>query len=129
VFPFEARLVDMGRDQDGEPLTSRVIDWNVERVERVKPEKKSKARRALEEALTRALGLDPVRITVNGAEISAVSKEVLRSVFVDQYQQTSDANASAIRQAWSRALEETQGSIQRGVIEEVMYLWFPPSPM
>src|SRR5262249_42581540 len=33
TFPFEAKLVDMGVDRDGEPLSSRVINWNVTRPE------------------------------------------------------------------------------------------------
>ena len=129
LFPFEARIVDMGQDQDHEPLTSRVIDWNVERVERAEPEKKSKARRIFEEALAHAFETNRVRIAVNGVETEAISKDVLRPVFVELYQQVSDSNANATRQAWTRALEETQGSIQRGQIEGVMYLWYSPSPL
>jgi hypothetical protein len=30
VFPFTAREVPMGNDSYGEPLTSRIIEWNVE---------------------------------------------------------------------------------------------------
>jgi hypothetical protein len=33
VFPFDAPEVPMGNDSYGEPLTSRIIDWNAERNE------------------------------------------------------------------------------------------------
>ena len=41
-FPFAARLVDMGADRDGEPLTSRVIDWLDERPEKPKEEERKR---------------------------------------------------------------------------------------
>jgi hypothetical protein len=31
TFPFDAREVPMGNDSYGEPLASRIIDWNVRR--------------------------------------------------------------------------------------------------
>jgi hypothetical protein len=37
VFPFDAPEVPMGNDSFGDPITSRIIDWNVERNE-PKPE-------------------------------------------------------------------------------------------
>ena len=56
IFPFDAREVPMGKDSYGEPLTSRIIDWNVKRSQqKPQPEKRSSAQAMLEEVLAEAL--------------------------------------------------------------------------
>src|SRR5262249_51441996 len=86
LFPFDARLVDMGEDRDGEKLTSRVIDWLDERPVKEKPEKKSPAQLIFEEALAQTFSTSATRISVNGSEVDAVQEEKLRDTFKSLYQ-------------------------------------------
>jgi hypothetical protein len=128
-FPFIARLVDMGEDRDGEPLTSRVIHWDVERVEKVKPEKKTEAQLLLEEALAQTFMTRSQQITVNGATIEAVKEEDLRTTFSDLYKRGKpDADAYAIKQARWRGLKKMQKAIMQESVEGVLYVWYPPTP-
>jgi len=130
LFPFEARVENMGEDRDGEPLTSRVIDWNVVRPEKVKEEKKSDAQILLEEALAQTFGTMKEQITVNGAAVEAVREEHLRSTFKEIYlRRKPQASTAAISEARRRALERMNGRIVHGTVEGIVYLWFPPSPM
>jgi hypothetical protein len=129
-FPFQARVVDMGEDQDGEPLTSRVIDWDVERVERVKPEKKTQAQLVYEEALTRTYKEHQERIKVNGAEVDAVQEELLRSAFKELYEQSKPGvSVNAMRQAWWKAIEKMKGRIEHSKVGGVLYVWYPSGPI
>jgi hypothetical protein len=51
VFPFDAPEVLMGTDSYGEPITSRIIDWNVEHSEpKPEPRKQSKSVAVVEQS-------------------------------------------------------------------------------
>jgi AAA domain len=130
-FPFEARVVDMGEDRDGEPLTSRVINWNVVRPEKAKPEKKTEAQSALEVGLAQTFETDPIQIKVDGVtEVLAVREELLRTTFMKLYQERKPGlSANALRQAWSKALDKMGNSIERGVVDGAVYVWWKPTPM
>jgi hypothetical protein len=131
LYPFEARIVDMGLDRDNEPLTSRVIDWNVERPEPQEKQKpKTEAQLVLEEALAQTFKTGAERITVDGVEVEAVRRELLRSVFRELYLRCKpEVSADAIGEARRRAFERMKGRILHGTVEGVVYFWFPPSPM
>ena len=126
VFPFEARLVDMGLDADNEPQTSRVIDWNVKRPVKVKPEKKSPAQLILDEAFAQTFETKEVRITVNGGEVvEAVREDDLRDTFRKLYlRDKPEASLYAISEARRRAFDKMQGKIKHSTIDGVVYLWF-----
>src|SRR5262249_29066179 len=81
-YPFEAKIVNMGEDADGLPLTSRVIDWNVERLKRVKPKKRTLAEIVLVEAFAQA---QKAKVGVNGSEVEAVSEDDLRDTYRELY--------------------------------------------
>jgi hypothetical protein len=128
-FPFVARVVEMGHDRDGAPLTSRVIDWNVERQEKVKPEKKSPAELIMDQALDQTFKTKGKRVAMNGTQVDAVCEEDLRSAFRDLYQQCQPGTSmDAIGEARRRAFKKMQGRIMQGTVEGVVYLWFPPLP-
>jgi hypothetical protein len=134
TYPFEAKLVDMGLDHEGEPLTSRVIDWNVERVVSEKPEKPSKAQFSIQEGLAKVFETNPEKIEINGtSEIQAVREDVLRLVFMEMYQRdaTEKKSAGALRQAWSKALDklDVDPNYTRGIVDGVKYVWHTPGPM
>jgi hypothetical protein len=130
IFPFEARVVDMGQDADHEPLTSRVIDWEVERPEKAKSEKKTEAQLVMEEAMIRTLEAHRERIAVNGEQVDAVSEAHLRAAFRDLYMQDKPGvTSAAVAEARRRAFERMKGRIRQSMVEGVVYLWYPPMPM
>jgi hypothetical protein len=128
VFPFEARLVPMGQDRDGEPLKSRVIDWNVMRSER--PKARSPTQVTLEQVLADVLSQHGETIKANGAaDVRAARKAKVRLVFKAAYQaEHPDANADAVGEAFRRALRQAGKSIKSGTIDGIDYLWFAPAP-
>jgi RecA-family ATPase len=77
VFPFTAREVEIGTDRYGEPQTSRIIDWNVERdkqepqsKDKPEPKKKPSVRAMLEDVLAKALDQHGTEIKANGKELA-----------------------------------------------------------
>ena len=127
-YPFEAPTVNMGQDADGLMLTSRVIDWNVKRLVRVKPEKKSPAQIILDEAIAQTFEAKEVQIAVNGSNLRAIREDDLRAAFRELYlQHKPDANRSAIDAARYRALGKMEDVIRQGTVDGVPYLWFAPS--
>jgi len=121
-YPFEAITVDMGRDEDGLPLTSRVINWNVERMKRVKPKKRTLAQTTLVEAFEQA---QKAKVGVNGTEVEAVSEDDLRDTFKELYLQSKpEAKGFAINQARRRALVEMKKEITHGTVDGVVYWWW-----
>src|SRR5664280_3400846 len=71
-FPVAPKVVDMGKDEQGYPLTSIVLDWNVKRVSK---EKKSNAHQVLDHALAVALKEHGKMVkTADGHEVRAVGR-------------------------------------------------------
>jgi hypothetical protein len=125
-YPFEALTVDMGRDADYLPLTSRVIDWNVERMKREKAKKRTLAETVLVEAFAQA---HKAKVGVNGTEVEAVSEDDLRDTYRELYLQSKpDAKRFAINQARRRALEEMEKEITHGTVDGVVYWWWKGNP-
>ena len=125
-YPFEARLVDMGQDAGYMPLTSRVIDWNVERMKREKRKKRTPAQAVLLEAYAHA---QKAKVGVNGAEVEAVSENDLQAAFRTLYSRIKpEANSDAIGEARRRALRSMEGEIRHNTIDGTVYWWFPSSP-
>jgi hypothetical protein len=129
TFPFEAQVVDMGLDQFGEPLTSRIINWNVTRPEKIKVKPRSQS--LLEQVLTSALSEGGEQIKVNDIEgaVRAVRKDKVRFAFKAAYQvQNPDANAEAIGEAFRRALRLAGSTVKAQTLDGVEYLWPVVSP-
>jgi len=130
VFPFNAREVQIGTDRYGEPQTSRVIDWNVERSEqKPKEEKPPSAQAILEGVLAEALDRHGTEIKANGTNaVRAVRKDTVRFAFKTAYlAKHAGADASAVRQAWQRALKQAKATVAEGIEDSVPYLWRPAS--
>jgi hypothetical protein len=121
-FPFDAKIVDMGQDQYNEPLTSRVIDWNVERQKPEPKKQKPLGQKILEDILSATLW---EVIQANGSEgMRAVRKETVHSAFKETYQRAKpSANPDAVGEAWRQALRVA------GIEHNAEYLWYPESPI
>lgn len=77
-IPFAPKVVDMGNDEHGYPLTSVVLDWNVKRMSK---EKKTNAQQVLEAVLSLALKEHGELVKMaDGREVRAVGRmQVLAS--------------------------------------------------
>ena len=127
MYPFEAVVVDMGEDSEHEPLTSRVINWDVERVE--KQETKTESQLVLEEALTLTFQTQKERIRADGAEVDAVQEKHLRAAFRELYLRSNPGvSTEAVGMARRRAFEKMNGRLVSGTVGGIVYLWYPPSP-
>jgi hypothetical protein len=126
TFPFEARLVDMGLDQYGEPLTSRVINWNVKRPEK---QTKTKTRSTLEDVMTETLSKSGEKVKVDEhTEVTAVRKDQVRFAFKTAYQDVHPgANSDAIGEAFRRALRQAGKAISEHTVDGVE--WLVPCPI
>src|SRR5262249_41690104 len=122
IYPFEAHTVDMGRDAGYLPLTSRVINWNVERLKREKPKKRTLAQITLVEAFAQA---QKAKVGVNGTKVEAVSEDDLREAFKEAYLRIKpDAKGFAVNAARRRALVEMEKEITHSTIDGVVYWWW-----
>jgi hypothetical protein len=128
TFPFDARLVDMGLDQYGEPLTSRIINWDVTRPERTKA--KSLSQSLLEQVLAAALAEGGGQIKANDGEVRAVRKDKVRVAFKAAYQvDNPDANPDAVGEAFRRALRLASHTVKAQTLNGVEYLWLVKCPI
>jgi hypothetical protein len=126
IFPFQARLVEMGLDSEGEPLTTRVIDWDVERPEpQEKPKKKTEAQLTMEQAIAQA---ERKPIAVNGGRVEAMQEECVGHIFDELYGRTRPGiSKNALRQARWAGFQAV--SIERTSIDGMVYLWHQPGPI
>lgn len=125
LFPFEARVVNMGKNRFGEPITQRIIDWNVERP--AQQREKSPAQVTLESVMATALDQHGEVIKANGAEgVRAVRRDKVLFAFKVAYQaEHPKASGDAVGQAWRRALDQAgkEKAVAGGVVGGVAYLW------
>ena len=133
MFPFTAREVQIGTDRYGEPQTSRIIDWNVERSEQKPTQGKPPSAQAmLEKVLAEALDQHGTEIKPNGTDtVRAVRKDTVMFAFKTAYQaEHGDANADAVTRAWRRALHQAKATVVvEGVVDGVPYLCWLLSPV
>jgi hypothetical protein len=133
VFRFDAREVTIGTDRYGEPQTSRIIDWNVERDKpKAQQKKKPSAQALLEEVLATALDQQGTVIKIDGMDaVRAVRKDAVMFAFKTAYQaERGDADADAVSRAWRRALSQAKVAVVvEGVVDGMPYLWWLLSPV
>jgi hypothetical protein len=125
-FPFVSRVVDMGRDQRGYPLTSVVIDWNATRAA---PAGKRSARansvQVLHAALDNAITLHGKMVKPAGEarQVKAVARMHLVEAFKAAYKPGTDLTDNARREALRAALKHAEDRIREEIIDGVAYLW------
>ena len=124
-FPFAAKIVDMGTDDHGFPVTSRVIDWDVAASPSA-PRKKppSRGRAALEQAIASAFAEPTDTVTVDGQTHSAVERQRLLDEFTKVYG-SADISRTAVTQAFRDALgkELKSGALKSQVMGGRELLW------
>lgn len=106
--PFTSRVVHMGEDENGDPITAPVIVWAV--PPRARAPRKTKTELILERALSRAIREHGEAVENGGGQVVAVQKEHLRAAFTEAYLEARpNSTGHAIAAALSRALKDEDG--------------------
>ena len=125
-FPVAPKVVDMGKDEQGYPLTSVVLDWDVKRVSKAK---KSNAHQVLDHALAVALKEHGKTVkTAGGLEVRAVDRDSVLAAYKAAYKPGKEVSDGAKRQAFRQALVQAAGRIKSETIDGVEYLWPGDAP-
>jgi hypothetical protein len=130
-IPFTVREVEMGEDEDGEPIKTLVIDWRAEAV--IQPETKkggwTKSLRVLQRAmLATALTGKDMRPFGDGPMARVVDMEAVRAEFYKSYPAegaTPAQRQSAKNKAFNRSIKDAQAKALIGVreIDSTTYAW------
>jgi hypothetical protein len=127
-IPFAPKIVEIGTDPDGDPITRVVIDWQQQTI---KPADAnwSKSLRLLRQVLMTMLadaGFD-ARPFADGPVVRAVNIDLIRNEFYRQYPADGDERQKVTtrRQAFYRAVKDAQakGLVTTREVEGVQLIW------
>ena len=133
-IPFTARTVETGIDDDGDPITAPIIDWQETQQTASQgdarwPPSMQLLRRVLMNTLA-DIGKD-VRPFLDGPLVCACDVEVVRAEFYRQHPAdgTEKQKTDARRQAFSRALKRAQASelVVIREVDRVQLIWLAKS--
>jgi hypothetical protein len=125
-IPVAPKVVDMGKDEQGYPLTSVVLNWDVKRESKAR---KSNAHRVLEHALAVALKDHGLTVkTAGGLEVRAVDRDCVLAAYKAAYKPGEEVSDGAKRQRFRQALATAGGRIGAEIISGVDCLWFVNEP-
>jgi hypothetical protein len=140
-FPFRTKVVQIGVDEHGVPITTLVIEWSPEgeashAATKTKADPWSKSLRLLRQNLMTIIADcgSNQRPYPDGPIVRAVDLELVRSEFYKSHPATGDAKAKADarRQAFTRAVKDAQakGLIGTRDIGAVTFVWLatPETP-
>jgi hypothetical protein len=134
VFPFAGKPVPMGVDEYGDPVSTLVIDWDVEasapRASRPSTKGKSRSRRLMDEVLAEVLA-EAGEIEVNGSgRVRAARREELGRRFRVAYMDQNRASYPAAKTRFAAAMEEMRevGGLREGQHEGEAYVWVDSLP-
>lgn len=130
-WPFKMDTVDLGVDEDRDPITSLVVNWDAPQEMVTKPRKKASSRseKAMRDAINEALvtmGAD-VLVRADGPKVHAVEIKHAQAEFNRHYPVAPQADeakaADAKRKAFERALDKLPAEFAMGEIEGVGRIW------
>ena len=129
-FPFTIRVVELGTDRFGEPVTTLTIDWAPQGAKTtIKSKPWSKSLRLLQRTLSTALAElgSQQRPFADGPIVCAVDLEAVRSEFYKSYPAdgTEKQKQAARRQAFNRAIRDAQAGnlIAIRAVDGVTLIW------
>jgi hypothetical protein len=114
-FPFSTRVVELGADQFGEPVTTLTIDWAPQGAKvPTKGKPWSKSLRLLQQCLATALteSGSEQRPFADGPTVRAVDLEAVRAEFFKSYPADGDEKQKreTTKRAFNRAIKDAQAS-------------------
>jgi AAA domain len=111
-IPFTARTIETGTDEDGDPITASLIDWQetlqqTSQTDARWPPSTQLLRRILMTALVDGNQFQPF---IDGPMVQACDVEIVRAEFYKQHPADGDEKkkAAARRQAFNRAIKDAQ---------------------
>ena len=128
-LPFGVRSVDLGTDENGEPITSLVIEWSGQAAPAASDRHWGKSLRLLRRILMALLADDgkEVRPFLDGPLVRACDLELVRGEFNKQYvaEGNDRQKADARRKAFQRAITGAQdlGLVAVREIGGVQLIW------
>jgi len=134
-IPFTVRTVETGEDEDGDPLTAQVIDW--QEPQQTSPSSQearwTPSMQTLRRLLMTAL-LDhgqSVRPFPDGPQVRACDAELIRAEFYRQYPAdgTNKQKSAARRKAFSRSLSDgvARSLVATREVDGVQFVWLVKS--
>jgi len=132
-FAFGVRKVVVGTDEDGDPINSLVIDWNVipqETADAEKDKRWPKSLRLLHRcimALVADCGTE-IKPWADGPAVRALDERIVRAEFYKSYAADGDSEekrAAARKKAFQRVIKDAQARSLIGirVVNGTMFLW------
>jgi hypothetical protein len=125
-LPFAAEIIETGRDEDGDPITAVVINWNATPVA-ASADKWPKALKLFNRILVNALNASGQDIDDAGRAVRAVPADVIRAEFYRQHisDGTEEQRKAARQKAFVRALREAQARnlVGCGEINGIQWIW------
>ena len=128
-LPFTARMVETGTDDDGDPITAPVIEWQATQQTAQADARWTPSKQLLRRVLMTTLvdcGQN-VRPFLDGPEVRACDMEAVRAEFYRQYPAsgTEKQRVDARRQAFNRSIRESQarGLLASREVEGVQLIW------
>ncbi len=128
-IPFTARMVETGTDDDGDPVTAPIIDWQATQQTAQADARWTPSMQVLRRVLMTILvdcGQN-VRPFPDGPEVRACDIELVRTEFYRQYPAdgTEQQKADARRKAFSRSVKEAmaRGVVASREVDGVQLIW------
>ena len=128
-IPFTARMVETSTDDDGDPVTAPIIDWQATQEIAQADARWTPSMQVLRRVLMTTLvdcGQN-VRPFPDGPEVRACDMELVRREFYRQYPAngTDRQKADARRKAFSRSITETtaRGLVATREVDGVQFIW------
>jgi hypothetical protein len=128
-IPFTVRMVETGTDDDGDPVTAPVIDWQATQQTAQADARWTPSMQVLRRVLMTTLADcgQNVRPFLDGPEVRACDMELVRREFYRQYPAngTDRQKADARRKAFSRSVTETtaRGLVATREVDGVQLIW------
>ena len=128
-IPFTARMVKTGTDEDGDPSTAPIIDWQATQQPAQADARWTPSMQVLRRVLMTILvdcGQN-IRPFLDGPEVRACDIELVRKEFYRQYPAdgTDKQKADARRKAFSRSVKETTARdlVATRELDGVQFMW------
>jgi AAA domain len=129
-LPYTPEKVELGLDEDGDPITAIVLDWGKQQGERASPGRKSKTVRLLYRVLTEVTAAKgfPFQPDPGGPAVRAVHRKDLLAAFNERYHAEGSVSKRRNKRwmAYSRAIK---AAVEAGLVgvrdgpdgEEIIY--------
>jgi hypothetical protein len=128
-IPFTARIAETGTDDDGDPVTAPVIDWQATQQSAQADARWTPSMQVLRRVLMTTLvdcGQN-LRPFLDGPEVRACDMELVRREFYRQYPAdgTDKQKSDARRKAFSRSIKDTtaRGLVATREVDGVQLIW------